>query len=534
MDRAERLMTLNPDSAKALLDEVEFMMFRDKDIARWALLSGKVEDEIRKTQKSTAWLSTNQWKRAWSYYEKRGTPEEQATILYYYGRSLYRDGNLNEAADEYLKGLEIARQANLYSTAGYICSYQAELYVDKEMVDEAAEKYGEAAEFHRKAGNVRSQALALADLSFCYRMEEKQEDALRILQQADSMLVTIGDDISRSAIKNGRALVYEDMLKYDSAEYFYLKSLELDTSEQNIIFYNLSLLYSKKGDVEKSNYYMEKSSPYLDGFMVSYQRYLLEKSKDNFEPALSNLEQFVEMQDSIRMEQNKNQVLEIEKKYDKAQVINERNQLEIYFQTLLMVSLLLFIAYLALFWLYRQWQNRRIREKQNEIFRLESKYDQLEAELEKKYSASGGGDQSSEEYGAQIRELENLKTTLFDGKLELLKQSPAGKKIQKLSTGNITQNRPLNKRDWEALENLVIKFFPKLYSLITGVIPRSSADLFRLCLLSFFELPTKTEAIVMGEKDEIIRQNRTRLRKKFQMENSPDILLFFRNRDESF
>jgi tetratricopeptide (TPR) repeat protein len=252
------------------------------------------------------------------------------------------------------------------------------------MIDEAAKKYAEAAELHYKKGNFRSQALALSMLSFCYRVEEKFEDALFVLYQADSIITTMEDCFSRSIINNSIGLVYEERQEYDTAESYYLKSLDLDTLDESTIYYNLSILYAKKGDREKSNHYLEKAGTDWDKDAILYQQFLVEKSEENFESALHYLEQFMEISDSIRMNQNKNQIHELEKKYDKMQAINEKDKLEKRIQRLFIISLLLFVLLSAAFLLYRYWKNKMIRVKQNEIICKNKEYHKLLAELREK------------------------------------------------------------------------------------------------------------------------------------------------------
>ncbi|MDR1114809.1 MAG: hypothetical protein LBL33_01390, partial [Tannerella sp.] len=131
MNEAELLLAANPDSSRSLLDDAEFLIQGDRDFARWCLLSGKTEDEMRKIRKPKPLLSVSQWLRAEAYYDRRGTPEEKAQIKMYLGRSLCDDGRYDDAVAVYKEGLDFARKAEAYSLAGYLCSFMGDLYLDQ-------------------------------------------------------------------------------------------------------------------------------------------------------------------------------------------------------------------------------------------------------------------------------------------------------------------------------------------------------------------------------------------------------------------
>ena len=130
------------------------------------------------------------------------------------------------------------------------------------------------------------------------------------------------------------------------------------------------------------------------------------------------------------------------------------------------------------------------------------------------------------------QKIEKLKISLFNGKLELVKQSRIGKKILRLSKGYTAKSVALNKQDWQEFEHLIIQFFPELYQLIAEATSRSSVVSFRLCMLSFFKLSTKTEAFMLEKTDVAIRQNLSRLRKSFNIDHSNDLFSFYEMHEE--
>lgn len=530
MNKVEQLFDTNPDSAQAILDEVEYLIYLDSDFARWCLLSGKVEDELRKTRRPKSLPSADNWRRAKAHYDKHGTPEEKAEVRLYLGRSLYDHGNYDEAVAVYKEGLDFAQTANVKILSGYLCSYLGDLYLDKELVSPAVEKYQEAAEFHRQGGNLRSQILALRDLGHCYIYDELYDDALLIFEKMDSMSNKIEDKIVKSLISNSIGVVYEEMQDYDTAEKFYLKSLEIDTLDQGTVYYNLSILFTKKGDYEKARYYLDKVASDVSKDVVFHQHYRIEKAEGNADSALFYIELYQQGLDSIRKEQNKINVHEVEQKYDRSQAANKERQLRVRIQQLVIIVLILFITIVLSHLLYRRRKNEQLVEKQAVIEQKDNEYHILLAKFKDKNRLLSEQEKQSQDFLQQKQELEKMRSSLIDGKLELLKQSPTGQKLVKLSEKGLTsKSTTLSKKEWSALEGLVKNAFPTLYVHVLETLSGSSVETFQLCLLSFFELKTKEEAFLIGKSEEAIRQNHVRIRRLFNIKSPQKLRMYFQN-----
>lgn len=524
MDKAEQLLVADPDSSQAILDEVEFLIYQNKDFARWCLLSGKVEDEFRKVRKPEALLSTERWLRAQTYYDKYGTLEEKANIRLYLGRSLFDNGRYDDAAKVYKDGLVFAQKADAKSLSGYLCSYLGDLYLNKNMISMAAEKYREAVTLHQQAGNLRSQIFALLDLGFCYIYDESYDEALLIFEEVDTLSNKIDDNVVKSLIANSFGIIYEEMEDYDAAEKFYLRSLEIDTLDQGTVYYNLSMVFTKKGNIEKARDYLNESMSNVSMDAIFHQQYLIGKAEGNTDSALFYLEQYKESLDSVLKEQNKINIYEVEQKYDKTQAINEKNQLRVRFLRFVVAGLVLVFIIVIGFLFYRHKTNKQLHEKQVAIFQKDNEYRVLSTRLNEKNRLLSEKEKQSHDFLQQKQALEDARQSLFEGKIELLKQSPTGQKIVKLSAkGPTVKSTPLSEKDWKNLDGLVKSLFPVLYDHLAETTSRSSSETFRLCLLAFFELKAKDEAFLLKKGDEAIRQNHVRIRSLFDIKSPQNL-----------
>jgi hypothetical protein len=244
------------------------------------------------------------------------------------------------------------------------------------------------------------------------------------------------------------------------------------------------------------------------------------------------LEQYQSALDSISKVQNNIHVYEVEKKYDKSRVANERDRLRIRLLWLAVAGLTLLIVIISLFFRYRRYKNRQLRDRQEAIAEKENEYRVLLARLREKERIPDEKEKRPEEHVRQKQTLENLRISLYNGKLEMIKQSAVGKKIVHLSKGITFVKAPLNEQEWSSLEKLIKTFYPDIYALIAEITARSSDDTSKLCYLSIFGLRTKEEALLIGKSDQAIRQSRTRLRKLFNLEDAQALNSYFRDYGE--
>ena len=149
---------------------------------------------------------------------------------------------------------------------------------------------------------------------------------------------------------------------------------------------------------------------------VLYHNYQIEKAEDNLEYALSYLELYQEGLDSLLKEQNRSKVHEIEKKYDKSQIANERNRIQIYLQRFIIIGLAFSIAIAIVFLLYIKHKNDQLRTKENEIKEMDKKYHLLFAKLKEKESVLSENERQAERFLFKKQELESSKASFFIGK----------------------------------------------------------------------------------------------------------------------
>ena len=533
MKQIETMMKEHPDSARAMLENMgDQHLMNEKSYAHWCMLLGRVRDEQQRERRASNPLSTRQWLKAQAYYDRKGTPRERAEIRLYTGRSQKDDGDYDAAVNTYKDGLLFVAKTDDYSLAGYLSSYLADLYLEKGLYDRAFEKYNEAAGFHARSGNIRSQALALRDAVYCYLEEGRTTEALSVLQKADSIAGLAGDSIVIRAISADFGVVYREMGRLDEAETSL--STHLDDNDPWPTYFALADVCIRKKEYTKAREYVEKAISENTKGEVFRLHFLIEKADGNYRKAIDYLEQYIDYLDSTYAEQNRSHVYEVEQRYDKSQLENEniRLQMAILYRTLAIVILSVCAAIGLL--MFRRAKNRRIRrqrealrQKENEIRFLTVQMNEMKSTLDERRESEAS------HYRAQKEKIEALEEALAEKKGQILRSSSVGKKIVRVIEQGAASKTTLSARDWSALEKDIRALYPCAYAFFTEKIGAEKWDTYqRHCLLSFFDTDTKVEAFLLGLTDDTTaRQWRYRLRKALGVDGAQSLARFLRSLD---
>lgn len=383
LNEVEKVIAVNPDSASNLLKSISSPeKLDDKTFARWCMLSGKITDEI-----FYSILPTYQLERAYDWYSSHGSPDEQVQILIYLGRSFFADGDYDKAMSIYTNALDIADKNKLNNLTGYIYSYIGDLYKERFMFTEAIKRYETAAECFKKEKNIDSYACALRDIGREYAQMDSLSHALNILTIADSVAANTSNINVTASISNALGNIYSMQDKYDKAEKFFLKALAGKNKMPNYIA--LIDLYTASDSIDKAKrllFSIPKDNPEYT-CSIKFLYYQIYNAEKNYIDALTNLEEYVNMLDSIVYADNQSRILNIESKYNHLKNSQEIDKLKIKQQGYIIVSviciaslLLIIIGYL----LYRKKAKEKIQRQQDELNQIKTDLLYVSLELEKK------------------------------------------------------------------------------------------------------------------------------------------------------
>ena len=516
LNEVGKAITINPDSASNLLKGISSPeKVDDKTFARWCMLSGKITDEI-----FTTILPTYQLERAYDWYSSHGSPDEQVQILIYLGRSYFADGDYDKAMSIYINALDIAEKKKLNNLTGYIYDYIGDLYREKFMRTEAIKRYEAAAECFKKENNTDSYACALRDVGREYAEMDSLSHALHILIVADSVANKTKNIEVTASINNALGNIYAMQNKYDKAEKYLLKAL-LTGREKMPDYVALIDLYTTSGSINKAKELLSKIPQDNPQYTCSikYLYYQIYNAEENYKEALVNLEEYVNMVDSIVYADSQSKILDIESKYNHLKISKEVDRLKIKQQSYIIISIICIITLLLItigYLLYRKKAKEKIQRQRDELYLIKTNLLNVSLELEKKKRLLDTSKEKNEYYNKMQEEIILLTANYKELQNKSLENSPLFKELTHLTT----QNKPRNNRSlitdeqWKLITDEITHIYPNLHRYIYSLCPDLQIQDFMYCCLYMYGFDTNAEAQLINITVDSVRKKRLRLRQK--------------------
>ena len=516
LNEVGKAIAINPDSASNLLKGISSPEKLDnKTFARWCMLSGKITDEI-----FTTILPTYQLERAYDWYSSHGSPDEQVQILIYLGRSYFADGDYDKAMSIYINALDIAEKKKLNNLTGYIYDYIGDLYREKFMRTEAIKRYEAAAECFKKENNTDSYACALRDVGREYAEMDSLSHALHILIVADSVANKTKNIEVTASINNALGNIYAMQNKYDKAEKYLLKAL-LTGREKMPDYVALIDLYTTSGSINKAKELLSKIPQDNPQYTCSikYLYYQIYNAEENYKEALVNLEEYVNMVDSIVYADSQSKILDIESKYNHLKISKEVDRLKIKQQSYIIISIICIITLLLItigYLLYRKKAKEKIQRQRDELYLIKTNLLNVSLELEKKKRLLDTSKEKNEYYNKMQEEIILLTANYKELQNKSLENSPLFKELTHLTT----QNKPRNNRSlitdeqWKLITDEITHIYPNLHRYIYSLCPDLQIQDFMYCCLYMYGFDTNAEAQLINITVDSVRKKRLRLRQK--------------------
>ena len=516
LNEVEKAIAINPDSASNLLKSISSPeKLDDKAFARWCMLSGKITDEI-----FNSILPTYQLERAYDWYSSHGSPNEQVQILIYLGRSYFADGDYDKAMSIYTNALDIAEKNKFNNLIGYIYDYIGDLYREKFMRTEAIKRYEAAAECFKKENNTDSYACALRDVGREYAEMDSLSHALHILIVADSVANKTKNIEVTASINNALGNIYAMQNKYDKAEKYLLKAL-LTGREKMPDYVALIDLYTTSGSINKAKELLSKIPQDNPQYTCSikYLYYQIYNVEENYKEALVNLEEYVNMVDSIVYADSQSKILDIESKYNHLKISKEVDRLKIKQQSYIIISIICIITLLLItigYLLYRKKAKEKIQRQRDELYLIKTNLLNVSLELEKKKRLLDTFKEKNEYYNKMQEEIILLTANYKELQNKSLENSPLFKELTHLTT----QNKPRNNRSlitdeqWKLITDEITHIYPNLHRYIYSLCPDLQIQDFMYCCLYMYGFDTNAEAQLINITVDSVRKKRLRLRQK--------------------
>lgn len=518
LNEVEKVIAINPDSASNLLNSISSPeKLDDKTFARWCMLSGKITDEI-----FNSILPTYQLERAYEWYSSHGSPDEQVQILIYLGRSYFADGDYDKAMSIYTNALDIAEKNKLNNLIGYTYDYIGDLYREKFMRTEAIKRYETAAEYFKKENNMDSYACALRDIGHEYAEMDSLSHALEILITADSIASKTKNIEVTASINNALGNIYAMQNKYDKAEKYFFKALVgKEKMPDYMAIINLYILSDSIEKAKKVLSQIPQNDPKYT-YSIKHLYYQIYNKEKDYKKALANLEEYVEITDSIIYADNQSKILNIESKYNHLKISKEVDRLKIKQQSyiiFLVISIALLLLIIIGYLLYRKKAKEKIQGQRDELSRIKTDLLYVSLELEKKKRLLDTFKEKDESYNKMEEEIAFLTANYKELQNKSLRNSSLLKELAQLAK----QNKPRNNKplivdkQWKLIADEITHIYPNLHKYIYNLCPNLPEQDFQYCCLCMCGFDTNIEAKLLNITVDSARKKRLRLRQKLNI-----------------
>ena len=528
INQAESLLQSDPHQAHALLDSVKYPEeLSMKQGARWCMLVGKLADSI-----STPLPYTYQFNLADKYFQRHGSPTEQAQVKLYLGRAYMDDSNPEKAMQLYCDALELALSDSAFNLAGYVCTYMADVYTYQDAYLLAKDKSDEAAKCFKKANNKKSEAYAYFNMGKQYAFSDSLETAYRYILYADSIMSFVGDSVGLSIVYNGLGNVYLSQKKFSEAELYLLKSIAYSKEYSATSYSALFQVYLEIGKLREAKACLDSSKiPTNNAYTHTdnlYQYSTLAYAEGKYKEAYDYLSQYVDTTYTDLLIKNELKLIDSEKKYNHTKAKLENIQLRkvkykivvVLLFSILLSSVIIFV-YITL-----------LKQKQTEIVKAKKKISDFQkdiachlaqlTELSYKINVLEAEGKLHEKEDIQrekkAEEVEKLKLLLSKHREQLLNSTPISKKLRKYAS-TISPNQkssPLTSKDWKSIFDLIDSIYPYVKTQINASLSEQERY---LCYLSPFKFDAKEEATLLALSVNTVYKYRQRIKEKL---NFPD------------
>ena len=548
LEEAEALLTENPDSAYRLLQSIERPERRQEaEYATWCLLMTQATDKSFREHTSDSLIRV-----AVRYFSKQHDPERLATALYTQGRVEKELGKNEEAAQLFVKALDVAKGGEDYELQFLASSHLGTLYAYFHLDSLAFSAYEQALHFAELSGDSVNLAYAYAYLGRVYGLREEWDKAIVCYQKTIAVSQQIHYIPTLRLGLNEQASIYTAASDFAQARLCLQELRKLIQKYTPSDFANEALtigdLYRLMQQPDSARFYLEKALQ-TDNMYTrkgAYRCfYLLYKAERNYPRALHYNDLYITCSDSLQKEENRKAVIAVETRYNNEKLRMEKAMLHGEYRENKIVFALVTITLLCiLFGIYSFFQHRlsntrkqilENRKQLDDLLDEQKKYKtvmlQKQQEIEtlalranEKLEIQEQLAQKQEQLGTLQKAYEEIHIRIIQVEQQLSQQGvelATYKKLTKSQDNVLTVLARIRKKGYiQTLEEWkqLVAVVDALYDLFTQRLKSVCPDLTRgdICLCCLIKLNYKTQQIaeLLGIQEDALFKRKQRIREK--------------------
>lgn len=377
LQQVENLMYAYPDSALRMLEQMP-MPNPDNQLnhATWCLFLAQAKYKNYVVQPSDSLVQI-----AHTYFMTQTNPQRKALVLYMEGVIFEERDDTEKALQFYLEAADEIQKSTDYQLGHLIYVGVGRIYAMSRLYDYAKEALEKSYDYAKLSGS--EQYVMNASMLFG-RLFVKLKDwdsAIRYYEEAMNISESMGDDR-----ESGRIMLEMSEIYYNKNDY--LKALEYTQKEFELMdeahpdYANACLIvgisYYYIDQLDSASFYLNKvleSESMYNKRVACEVLYYLSYEKKEYEKMTGYFNTLQTYTDSIQKIDRAEAVVEIQEKYNKEKLLNEKNQLRIEKDQTVRVGLLILVLLLCIIMIiiysyqYRLLQKERTIQKNEEQLR---------------------------------------------------------------------------------------------------------------------------------------------------------------------
>lgn len=517
INKAEAVIEQYPDSALSFLDSMHVMgnmSHNDKQNSILLRIQAKDKLFLDITQDSLILeLPT--------YFLEKNDYANASTASYYSGRYYHELEQSKLAMELYIEALNLSNNMDdcedykgiLETNIGYLLYNESEYH-------EALERFSKAYKHFEQSNNIVNQINVKIELGNCHMVLQNCDSAYYYYNQSLE-LAKISNiiELELIALQNLSA-VFQDQGKTDKAIELYKKALSITDNNMSKaqILLGITSVYFAINNLDSAKFYQNRTiqisqdieEPYFKASLYNLSSKLSERL-GNYTEALIEYKEYAKYLGRISTEKEKKSVLEIQKKYQFEQVKNQHSLLQIGYNRIVILCLILLIALSISSFIFHY----IIKKKKRLLNEAENKISQLD-ELALSYDEKRNSFKDILLHHFDILTKSTMvKSYLRDDEIK------RGEKIIKRFNEIVYKEQELN---WQILYEVMDESHDHFPTKLKISVPELDEEEFQICCLIYAtDFKNQEIGLILKASDSKITHKRSSIRRKMDMKEYSNI-----------
>ena len=516
LEKAQNCVETSPDSALSYLDSIFLAekFLSKENYMEYIITNVQAKHKNHKDIKDDTIIF-----EAKRYFTGKAHRSKLIAYSYLYSGCVYDERQeYDKAINEYNYAFHAAELIQDSLLMFRSISYIANIYSKEDYYDKALEKQLQSINYINKYDKEKL-AGSYANISRIHLISLNNDSSIYYIDKAMDVVADTDNKQLLSYVYQIAHVIYKECKKYDEAKDFLRLSMETneDSSATSLYYLNLAELYLETGEQDSTKRYthllINKTDNVNDkAFLASSYGFLSDyySSVNMNDSALYYQDKLTRIIDKIREDNMKQNIYEVEKKYDYERLSNNyHKKLNSQFKLIIMMLTIVIVLIITISLLI-------IRKKKNEIY-LIRKNEQIAIEMNNLKN--------------EFHLLEDLNSGIKSSVDNILKQRAklivkvhnAEKKHKDDDKSVINELKSLvfgsfNKTGLKAAVDLVENTYPKLPAMIKKNYGSLNETEYNVFLLSLLPLSSRDIANLMDLGESSVAKSRTNIRKKIGAE----------------